>query len=187
MANIGRYYYWDPYNFYNIYLCSLVKWVTQKAIARDIRNLQGRYLWSTDTKTEIGSGFFFFLQYCIKWKLEYFLFSHYIAWYFTKPCLFEVECQIVFLEYDKFSLDLEKGFGESDWWKVEKRTKEERRHMEVEARGGRWNIPQNEMRKNSHEISLTNEIILNHLISSPTEWQVLWWKKLKGSCSQHDP
>lgn len=43
----------------------------------------------------------------------------------------------MFLEYDKFSLDFEKGFGELYWWKVEKRIKEERRYMEVEVRGGR--------------------------------------------------
>lgn len=66
------------------------------------------------------------------------------VWYFTKPCLFfEIDCHTVFLEYDKFNLDFEKGFGEPD----RKKHKRGKVTDGVKARGGRQNTPRGKIKK----------------------------------------
>lgn len=67
------------------------------------------------------------------------------AWYFP---VFDMGHHTVFLVCEKFNLDFEKGFGESDWVTNRKKiTEEERWKGEVGSKGGRGNAPENEMKK----------------------------------------
>lgn len=54
---------------------------------------------------------------------------------------FYIDCHTVFLEYDKFNLDFEKGFGEPD----RKKHKRGKVTDGVKARGGRQNTPQDKI------------------------------------------